>query len=56
MTPRRLAFKAARRVPRPVEPIGQRGLLVSIVICNHNYERFLGAAIDSALGHTYPSC
>lgn len=27
--------------------------LVSIVICNHNYERYLAAAIESALGQTY---
>lgn len=29
------------------------GPLVSIVICNHNYEKFLAAAIDSALRQTY---
>lgn len=28
--------------------------LVSIIINNYNYGRFLGAAIDSALGQTYP--
>ncbi len=32
----------------PAEP------LVSIIINNYNYARFLGAAIDSALGQTYP--
>lgn len=29
--------------------------LASIVINNHNYDRFLGEAIDSALGQTYPN-
>jgi glycosyltransferase involved in cell wall biosynthesis len=28
---------------------------VTIVICNYNYERFLGKAIDSALGQDYPA-
>ena len=28
--------------------------LVSIVVNNHNYERFLAEAINSALGQTYP--
>jgi glycosyltransferase involved in cell wall biosynthesis len=28
---------------------------VTIAICNYNYERFLGAAIDSALGQDYPA-
>ena len=28
--------------------------LASVVITNHNYGRFLGAAIDSALGQSYP--
>jgi glycosyltransferase involved in cell wall biosynthesis len=56
MTPRRLALKAARRTPRPLEPDPPRAPLVSIVICNHNYEKFLGAAIDSALAQTHPSC
>jgi len=31
------------------------GPLVSIVVPNFNYERYLGAAIDSALGQTYPN-
>jgi glycosyltransferase involved in cell wall biosynthesis len=30
------------------------GLLVSIIVTNYNYDRFLAAAIDSALGQTYP--
>lgn len=29
---------------------------VSIVIVNYNNERFLGAAIDSALGQDHPLC
>lgn len=28
--------------------------LVSIVICNYNYERYVDAAVDSALNQTYP--
>jgi glycosyltransferase involved in cell wall biosynthesis len=28
--------------------------LVSVLICNYNYRRYLGAAIESALGQTYP--
>jgi glycosyltransferase involved in cell wall biosynthesis len=28
--------------------------LVSIVICNYNYERYIDAAVDSALSQTYP--
>ena len=28
--------------------------LVSIIVNNYNYGRFLGEAIDSALGQTYP--
>jgi glycosyltransferase involved in cell wall biosynthesis len=28
--------------------------LVSVVIDNYNYARYLGEAIDSALGQTYP--
>ena len=28
--------------------------LASIVICNYNYDRFLGAAIDSAINQTHP--
>src|SRR5687767_6151914 len=31
------------------------GPLVSIIIDNYNYARFLPAAIDSALGQTYPN-
>jgi glycosyltransferase involved in cell wall biosynthesis len=31
-----------------------RQLLVSIIINNYNYERFLAEAIDSALNQTYP--
>ena len=30
-------------------------LLVSIIINNYNYDRFLGQAIDSALAQTYPN-
>src|SRR5262245_36080739 len=33
---------------------GMSGRLVSIVIGNYNYGRFLGEAIDSALGQAYP--
>lgn len=29
--------------------------LVSVIISNHNYERFLGEAVASALGQTYPN-
>lgn len=35
-------------------PAVRRGL-VTILICNHNYERYLAAAIDSALAQTYPT-
>src|SRR6185295_9698205 len=28
--------------------------LLSVVICNHNYEAFVGQAIDSALGLDWP--
>lgn len=46
----------ARRPPlQPAAPV-HRGPLVSIVICNHNYEKFLAAAIESALAQTYPAC
>jgi glycosyltransferase involved in cell wall biosynthesis len=31
-----------------------RACLASIIISSHNYERFLGQAIDSALGQSYP--
>ena len=31
-------------------------MLVTIVILNYNYARFLNQAIESALGQTYPSC
>lgn len=31
-------------------------LLVSIIINNYNYERFLRDAIESAIGQTYPHC
>ena len=37
------------------EPCARRPLTVSIIISNCNYARFLGAAIDSALGQTYTS-
>jgi glycosyltransferase involved in cell wall biosynthesis len=47
---RKHARKAARAAAAPATP--QRGL-VSIVICNHNYERYLSTAIDSALRQTY---
>lgn len=30
-------------------------MLVTIVVLNYNYERFVGAAIESALAQTYPS-
>lgn len=43
---RKHAAKTVRPGPVP------RGL-VSIIICNHNYERYLSAAIDSALAQTY---
>ena len=33
------------------EPLG-----VSIIVVNYNNERFLAAAIDSALGQEYPLC
>jgi glycosyltransferase involved in cell wall biosynthesis len=33
------------------EPLG-----VSIIVVNYNHERFLGAAIESALGQTHPLC
>jgi glycosyltransferase involved in cell wall biosynthesis len=52
---RRSAAKALLRAPQQVETT-HRGPLVSIVICNHNYEKFLGAAIESALAQTYPAC
>ena len=42
--------KHARQRERNVA--SSRGL-VSIVICNHNYERYLAAAIESALRQTY---
>jgi glycosyltransferase involved in cell wall biosynthesis len=35
--------------------IAMSGPLVSIIINNHNYARFLAAAIDSALAQDYPS-
>ena len=35
--------------PLPAEP------LVSILISNYNYARFIGAAIRSALDQTYPN-
>src|SRR5690606_33971775 len=44
-----------RRTPLPAlepEPAPPRGL-VSIVICNHNYEHFVAAAVESALRQTY---
>jgi glycosyltransferase involved in cell wall biosynthesis len=47
---RKQARKAAGRSAPPAP--APRGL-VSIVICNHNYERYLPAAIDSALRQTY---
>lgn len=46
--------KGARRASRPaVAPAAAQHGLVSIVICNHNYERFLPSAIESALRQTY---
>lgn len=46
--------KAARRASRPAAtPAATQRGLVSIVICNHNYERYLPIAIDSALRQTY---
>lgn len=44
------------RAPVESSPAGgeERGLGVDVVITNHNYGRFLGAAIDSALGQTRP--
>jgi glycosyltransferase involved in cell wall biosynthesis len=48
------ARKAARKAPRPaVAPVAARRGLASIVICNHNYERYLPMAIESALRQTY---
>lgn len=52
MTPRKLRLKAVKMQPRQAA-VAPRGPLASIVICNHNYERFLGAAIDSALAQSY---
>jgi glycosyltransferase involved in cell wall biosynthesis len=37
----------------PAPAPAQAGLLVSVVISNHNYAPFLGACIDSALTQTY---
>jgi GT2 family glycosyltransferase len=31
----------------------ERGPLVTVVIVNYNYEKFVAAAIDSALGQSY---
>ena len=39
-------------VPRALDPLPSRPL-VSILITNYNYERYLGAALDSALTQTY---
>lgn len=36
--------------------MSDRSPLVSIVVDNHNYGRFLGASIDSALGQSYGRC
>ena len=33
----------------------ETNLLVSIIINNYNYDRFLSQAIDSALAQTYPN-
>jgi glycosyltransferase involved in cell wall biosynthesis len=57
MTPRSSPFKAVKRLSRQAAslraPTLPTGPLVSIVICNHNYEQFLAAAIDSALSQNY---
>jgi glycosyltransferase involved in cell wall biosynthesis len=52
MPSRKFTLKAPRHGPR-AGGAGHRGPLASIVICNHNYERFLAEAIDSALRQTY---
>lgn len=54
MTTKSFTFKPARRALRPAPARAiERGPLASIVICNHNYENYLGAAIDSALRQDY---
>ena len=46
---------AARYEPREFE-WSSRPPRVSIIISNYNYERYVGAAIDSALAQTEPDC
>lgn len=41
-----------RPMPQLSDPL-PGGRLVSIIVCNHNYERYLRAALDSALAQTY---
>jgi glycosyltransferase involved in cell wall biosynthesis len=46
--------KHTKRYPRLGAGVGEpSGPLASIIICNHNYERYLRAAIESALAQTY---
>ena len=47
------ARKAVRKASRPTATPADRRGLVSIVICNYNYERYLPLAIESALHQTY---
>ena len=54
MTPRKFSLRAHRHQPqRQQDRAPARGPLVSIIICNHNYEKFLPQAIDSALRQTH---
>jgi glycosyltransferase involved in cell wall biosynthesis len=53
MTARTFARRPTRRPQRAAAIAQERGPLVSIIICNHNYEDYLAAAIDSALQQSY---
>jgi glycosyltransferase involved in cell wall biosynthesis len=50
---RTFVLKPSRRPQYTAARAAERGPLASIVICNHNYEAYLGAAIDSALRQSY---
>jgi len=54
--PYNAAVRALQSCAEPLPALEETDLdvLVSIVIANHNYGRFLGEAIESALGQTHP--
>jgi glycosyltransferase involved in cell wall biosynthesis len=53
MTARKFRIRHARRPQRVMAGPAERGALVSIIICNHNREHYLGSAIDSALRQSH---